>query len=372
MDAILSGGRIGFVMVLWLSVALPALGAELGVPCGAMMRVMVSRASVPLPVAIDGRERVLAPYGTSNIQVDGQSVGPKWVIRAKRGAHVSGLALSGRLVALRRGADVVLVNEVPLEAYVAGAISGEMPTGWSSAALRAQAVASRTFAVHQRAAHRDRPWDVEAGTRSQVYSGRSPAAAARAAARDTRCQVLTAAGRPILAAFHSASGGRTASAAEVWGREVPYLVSVEVAEEEDSPDTYWRTRIARSTLARSLERAGYAMGKLREARIEDRTPSGRVRRVWFRGSDGEARLTGREVRQILGESTVRSTLFELRPEGEDVVFVGSGSGHGVGMSQWGARGLAAKGASYREILATFYPGTDLGLWQQGRIATLQK
>lgn len=372
MHTILSGGRIGFVVVLWLSLALPALGAEPHGACSAVMRVMVSRTPGPVRLVIDGRERVLAPSRKHQIQLDGRSVGPQWEIRPSQEARVAGLSLSGRLVASRLGPDLVLVNEVPLEAYVAGAITGEMPTGWSTAALRAQAVASRTFALHQRAAHRKRGWDVEAGTRSQVYGGRKAAAAARDAARDTQCQVLTASGRPILAAFHSASGGRTASAAEVWGREVPYLVSVEVFEEEDSPDTYWRTRIARSTLARSLEKAGHALGQLHEAKIEDRTPSGRVRWVRFRGARGEVRLSGREVRQMVGESTVRSTLFELRPEGEDLVFVGSGSGHGVGMSQWGARGLAAKGSSYRDILRTFYPGARLSLWNRGQVAAFQK
>ena len=74
---------------------------------------------------------------------------------------------------------------------------------------------------------------------------------------------------------------------------------------------------------------------------------------------------------MVGESTIRSTLFELRLEGENLVFVGSGSGHGVGMSQWGARGLAARGSSYRDILRTFYPGARLSLWSRGQVAAIQ-
>lgn len=369
MRTILSGGRIGLV-VFWGMAALCVGAPASHAACSAPMRVMITRASDSIPIEVDGRRRILKPSGKKGLAVDGVRVGRRWSVTPSRGARVRGLPLSGRLTAVRQAADVVLVNEVPLEAYVAGAIGGEMPTGWSKAALRAQAVASRSFAVHQREAHRHQLWDVESGTRSQVYSGRNPPKAAREAVRDTGCEVLLKGGRPILAAFHSASGGRTASAAEVWGREVPYLVSVEVAGEEDSPDTYWRARISRSTLARSLAEAGHSIGHLREVQIEDRTPSGRVRWVVFRGSRGVKRLSGREVRSVLGESTLRSTLFELRSGDDAFLFVGSGSGHGVGMSQWGARGMAAQGSNYREILKTFYPGTRLGMWAEGRQAAL--
>ena len=369
MRTILSGGRIGLVACLGMA-ALCVGVRDSHAACSAPMRVMITRASDSISVDLDGRQKTLKPVGAHGLQVDGVRVGRRWVVTPSHEARVRGLHLSGRLIAVRQGADVVLVNEVPLEAYVAGAIGGEMPTGWSQAALRTQAVASRSFAVHQREAHRHQLWDVESGTRSQVYSGRNPPKAARKAVRDTACEVLFQGGRPILAAFHSASGGRTASAAEVWGREVPYLVSVEVGGEEDSPDTYWRARISRSTLARSLAEAGHSIGHLREVEVEDRTPSGRVRWVVFRGSRGVKRLSGREVRSLLGESTLRSTLFELRSREDAFVFVGSGSGHGVGMSQWGARGMAAQGSNYREILKAFYPGTRLGVWAEGRQASL--
>ncbi len=79
----------------------------------------------------------------------------------------------------------------------------------------------------------------------------------------------------------------------------------------------------------------------------------------FTGERGGVTLTGRRVREALGESILKSTLFELREVGDGFVFVGSGSGHGVGMSQWGARAMARRGDDYREILRTFYPGTDL-------------
>ena len=79
----------------------------------------------------------------------------------------------------------------------------------------------------------------------------------------------------------------------------------------------------------------------------------------MKGADGEAEIEARVLRRTLGNEVIRSTLFEIRPQDDGVVFVGSGHGHGVGMSQWGAEAMAKRGAGYHEILATFNPGTKL-------------
>ena len=202
--------------------------------------------------------------------------------------------------------------------------------------------------------------DVAAGTTNQVYGGvRAESESVARAVADTRSEVLTWRGAPILAAFHSASGGRTASAEEVWGESLPYLRTVEVDNEEDSPDTYWRVRLSRAGLGRALAPLGLSLGAVREARVAERTASGRAARVELFGSDGSAQVTGRQLRSALGDEVIRSTLFEIREIDGDVVIVGSGHGHGVGMSQWGAQAMAERGADYREILAAFYPGTTL-------------
>jgi stage II sporulation protein D len=227
-------------------------------------------------------------------------------------------------------------------------------------------VASRTYALHQRRAHQHLPFHLEADTRSQVYNGAEVPESIVGAVRATRCQVLTHGGLPILAAFHSASGGRTASAREVWGRTLAYLISQDVTEEDDSPDTYWRAGISRTTLGRALGAAGHRTGDVTQAEVLERSESGRVALIRFQGGLGEVRLSGRALRSALGETTLKSTLFEIRPESEGFVFVGSGRGHGVGMSQWGARGLALRGEDYMSILSSFYPGTALVHWPRDR------
>jgi stage II sporulation protein D len=226
--------------------------------------------------------------------------------------------------------------------------------------LKAQAVVTRTYALYQIARNAGATFDVEAGTRSQVYGGiDAESEAVRRAVRATGGQYLAHRRAPILAAFHSSSGGRTATAQEVWGEPLPYLVSIEVENEEDSPDTYWRASASRTTLGRALAAVGISVGSLREVEVTERSDSGRAIEIRVRGTKGTQEMKARALRTALGASVIRSTLFEIRELEGEIVFVGSGHGHGVGMSQWGAQAMAKSGADHRSILATFYPGTKL-------------
>jgi stage II sporulation protein D len=329
----------GFATALWIAAMAPA-------PASA------TTPSIPI--------RVLLLQHVSSVAVDGKvRRGPGHF--AAPGPHeVDGRRVRGSVEVIRESGGLLVVNEVPLEDYVAGTVLGEVSEGFGDAVLRAQAVAIRTYALHQRAEPHVSDYDVEAGTRSQVYlgiDGESPAALAAVDA--TRGQILTFQGEPILAAFHSAAGGRTATAEEVWGKDVPYLVSVGVPGEEDSPDTYWRAPFSAAEIGAALAAAGQDVGNVRDVAIAERTASGRSALVKVRGSDGTATLTGEALRRALGQTRLRSTLFEVRRTADGFVFVGSGNGHGVGMSQWGARALARRGSSYQQILARFYPGARI-------------
>jgi stage II sporulation protein D len=296
----------------------------------------------------------------NGLRIDGRRVGKRWVAPGP-GPHRAGDQwVRGSVAVERRGAGLRVINRVPLETYVAGTLGSEVYSRWDPDTLRAQAVVTRTYALYQRGRHDAEGFDVEADTSSQVYGGvRAENLAVARAVADTRSEVLTWNGAPILAAFHSASGGRTASAEEVWGEALPYLRSVDVENEDGSPDTYWRVRYSRTQLARALDPLGLSLGMVREARVTSRSPSGRVERVVLNGTGGSGSVTGRALRSALGDSVIRSTLFEIRGIGDDIVVVGSGHGHGVGMSQWGAQAMAERGADYRQILAAFFPGTRL-------------
>ena len=248
------------------------------------------------------------------------------------------------------------IQAVPLETYVLGAVAAEVYASWPRESLRAQAVVARTYALHERNRRRraGEPFDVEDSVISQRYVLGEVSGSIRRAVQDTRGEVLTYQGRPLLAAFHASAGGRTASAEEVWGTPVPYLRPV-AGMDDDAPDFFWSYEIPLADLADALRSAGYATGPVVQVRILDRSPSGRVTRL----QAGEVRLSGRELRSVLGGRAIRSSLFEVRPAPGVVRFLGSGAGHGVGLSQWGARSLAERNWGYHQILDHYYPGSRL-------------
>jgi stage II sporulation protein D len=319
------------------------------------VRVLLFETREPLRVA----DRVLRA-GPAGVQEGDRSLGPAWRLAGPGPHRVGSLEVRGAIEVARDGGGLRVVNRVPLEDYVAGTLGREVYHGWHEETLKAQAVVSRTYALHRRGRGGARPFDLEAGTSSQVYGGvGAETPRIRAAVASTGREILVHDGAPILAAFHSASGGLTESSEAVWGERLPYLVSRPVPHEEDSPDTYWRARVTGTTLGRALAPLGLRLGAIRQVSVVDRSASGRARMVRVSGTEGSETLSGRALRVALGEGLLRSTLFEIRTRDDAFIFVGSGHGHGVGMSQWGAEAMAKRGASYREILAAFYPGALL-------------
>jgi len=322
--------------------------------------VLLRESAGPVQVAgADGRRTTFSAAG-SGLLADSRPVGPVYRVHAARPLRAADLRLRGTVEVRRAGKGLLVVNELPLDDYVAGTLGREVYRRWHPEALKAHAVVTRSYALHERARRTRQPWHLRGDTGGQVYGGldaESPEVVA--ATRATRGQYLAFEGAPILAVYHSAAGGRTASAEEVWGRPVPYLVSVAVEHEEESPDTYWRAAFPGTTLGRALAPVGVRVGAVREVRVAGRSASGRAQRVRIRGDSGEAEVPARELRRALGEGVIRSTLFDVRSAPDGFVFVGSGHGHGVGMSQWGAQAMAMRGTGYREILAAFYPGSEL-------------
>ena len=335
------------------------LSSRAGLAGEPSVRVLIDDAAGAVEVERGGESISLRP-APDGLRANGQLAGGAWRASDSRPLRIDGMRVRGTIEVERVAKGLRVVNEVPLEAYVAGTVGREVYAFWSAETLKAQAVVTRTYALHERALRARRAFDVFGGTRGQVYGGvDAESAAVLAATEATRGEYLAWNSRPILAVFHSASGGQTASSEEVWGRPAPYLVSLAVENEEDSPDTYWRASVSGTTLGRALATLGLDVGPVREVEVIERSSSGRAQRVRVLGAGGSSRLGARDLRSALGENVIRSTLFEIRPASDGFVFVGSGHGHGVGMSQWGAEAMARRGAGYRHILATFYPGTEL-------------
>jgi len=313
--------------------------------------VRVGPAAAPVEIALSATGGRLVVAGEET---------PVWISDGSGPWRVGPRIVRGDILVRAREGRIQVLNQVGLEDYVASTVGGEMSASWPSAALRAQAVAARTYVMHHAGRRRGEAWDVRATTVSQVYRGiDTETSETRSAARATAGEVLTYRGEPILAAFHSTAGGRTATAGEVWGEDLPYLRVVDVEDEDDAPHTYWRAVFEPLDLKEILESADVKVGALRSIAVDQRTQSGRVERLVIHGSERTETLSGRRLRTMMGGMGLRSTLFEIRESPEGYVFVGSGYGHGVGMSQWGARAMAEKGASYKRILSRFYPGARL-------------
>jgi stage II sporulation protein D len=283
----------------------------------------------------------------------------------------------GSLLLRPQGEGLQAINRLPLEPYLMGVVGSEMPDSWPQAALRAQAIASRTYVLQQ--LRPQAPFDVKATVASQVYKGvEAESTAVRQAVTSTDGKVLLHGQQLINAVFHSSSGGATENSGDLWSRQLPYLVSVPDFDSA-SPVSRWEKALEPEDLRQTFKEIGGAVA------IEtlQTSPTGRLRRARVIGPSGELVLTGSELRQRLG---LRSTLVQFSFEPADritpptqgqspaapvvasfpesspslrLMARGRGYGHGVGMSQWGAYALALRGKSYEDILRHYYQGAVL-------------
>ncbi|MEB3322623.1 MAG: SpoIID/LytB domain-containing protein [Synechococcaceae cyanobacterium] len=280
-----------------------------------------------------------------------------------------------------------LVEQVPLERYLEGVVPHEIGAGSPPAALAAQAVLARTWAVRNRHRFAVDGYHLCADTQCQVYSDpRQAGGTVRRAIAASHHKVLASAGQPIHAVYHATNGGIAAGFEEVWsGRPLPYLRAFpdgpadfasrfavplpvgslatllregQSAFGSDHPLFRWQRVLSAGEVARALGGDAAAVGQPRELRVVERGPSGRVLALEIRGSAGTRVLRLDAIRRTLRQ--LPSTLFSLSPAGEGSWRVeGGGFGHGAGLSQAGAIDLARRGWSSERILQHYYPGTVL-------------
>ena len=274
--------------------------------------------------------------------------------------RLDGRELPGRLELFLDADGLVAVNAVDLEQYVAAVVASEMPRDWPQEALRAQAVAARTFAVAQKVAQGPGARaHLGASVIDQVYRNAAhPPQSARDAARATAGEVLTYGAAPIAAWFSASCGGKSESAEAAFNLtpgDAPYVQGGD----EDGDAREWTARIPLEEITAALRKARRMQARIDDVSVESRTQSGRARMLAMKTAAGTSPLAAVELRQLLGYARLPSLLFDVSRAGDVAVFRGRGSGHGVGLCQWGARARAQGGATYREILAHYYPGAEI-------------
>lgn len=271
----------------------------------------------------------------------------------------------GRTLVVPTSGGITAVNYVDLEQYLYSVVGAEMPASWSTEALKSQAVAARSYALYQRQNGGNEIFDVGDTTRWQVYSGlEKEAPSTRAAVDATKGQVLTYRGQIINAVFHACAGGHTENVEDVWSNPLPYLRGVE-SPDQDFEQCRWDP--VSFTASELSSRLGYN-GTIFNVSVQ-RHPNGRVIALQINGSAGSMTVEGEDVRDDLG---LRSTLFTIDAEQNRVASAGnidsnptlfrisgSGNGHGVGLSQYGAYRLAQQNWNYQQILLHYYTGVTL-------------
>ncbi|MCQ2381017.1 MAG: SpoIID/LytB domain-containing protein [Acidaminococcaceae bacterium] len=355
----------------------------------------------------------------SFLYLNDQKVGDKIKISRKDNGSmptVNQRRYNGDLIARARTGFVYLNNEIDLEFFVASVLPHKSSPIWPDEAIKAQAVAARSYAKYMKILNADKTYDIDANDEELPFVGLGDEkiVITKMVQATVGQYLLDKDGIPVMAVTTSSSGGRTESAVNAFGVAYSYLQSVEDFD-KDSPDFNWTYDVNPSMVRNLLEESGgVILGKLKNIYLSplntpgnDRTDTGRVKTIMIQGEDGIGRV---DVNLLVRQLDLKSTLFDIetgipmpdkvvapitnyygieigrkelpinwgeeRPhtwqglnksghvlkgtKDERVTFRGRGKGHGVGLSVWGARGLVlAKKYTYEQILAHYYPNTQL-------------
>lgn len=302
---------------------------------------------------VDGLRRFSTP--ASLTWPVGQAVGETLLLRMDSGLlEFDGRRYRGALRLAATAAGIEVVNVLDVESYLRGVVPAEMAASWPLEALKAQAVAARSYTLTSLdpAAR----YDLCATDECQVYRGvaaehpRSDAAIAATAG-----VVVSYQGATARTYYHADSGGVVASSAEVWGSWSPYLLARTDAQ-ANTPHRAWQVRLDGEALGRSLTAAGRDVGTVTGLRVVALSESGRVQEIEVAGTRGHVVLQGSELTRLARGWGLKSMSFRVQG---GLSVSGNGWGHGVGMSQYGARALANAGYDFGQILAFYYANTGL-------------
>ena len=309
-----------------------------------------------------------------------------------------------------QSSDLTVINHIDLEEYLYGVVPKEMPVEWSLEALKAQAIAARNFAVMHLGDYETLGFDLTDDINSQVYGGvEAENIRSNQAVDETKGLLLKY--NDIVAAtyYHSNSGGQTESVENVWQSEIPYLKGISDEYSENVKNSSWEKTYTLSQISLQLNNAGYDVGRIYDVIPVSISENNRVLELLFKGTKDDVVLEKGDTRKIFGYFDIKSMWFDVKKGNEvrivnskkyysdgitsqkiitasgikdlsnynaydiyngesiksietrisNITFKGKGFGHGIGMSQWGAKVMAERGHTYEDILLHYYSGTYL-------------
>ena len=314
--------------------------------------------------------------------------------------------------------DLTVINKLPLDKYLYGVLPNEMPSDWDLEALKAQAIAARNYILSNIGRFSKYGFDVTDDIISQVYNGYNAETKLTNLAVDKTKDIYlkTKKDELVVAYYHSNSGGRTENSENVWSNEISYLKGVKDEFSENVHNSNWEKIYLKSEISNILKDKGYYIGQLKDVEVIERSENNRVLKLKFIGTHNNIVLEKSEIRKTFGYSNIRSNWFYINGkekkevtivnnkeikninildkniitkdgskeisttenlliyngkkyneikfknevvDNDKIKFVGKGYGHGLGMSQWGAKVMANRGYTYKEILKHYYRNTYL-------------
>ncbi len=275
--------------------------------------------------------------------------------------EINGRKFKGGLEIIKRDNGAVsVINYLPLEDYVKGISIRETSHYWPMAALKAEAVAFRTFALYRAEQFKNKEWDVTDDVYSQVYGGQEAERYRITEAVDkTKGEALYYNGKILPAFYHSTCAGATEDALVLWNVNLAPLKGVVCGFCKDSPHFSWKTTVAKDKIKELLKKQGRKIDKLEEIVVSGREISGRIINLNIVTVEKDIEISAKDFRNLIGPDIIRSTNFKISLNNGDLIFDGLGWGHGVGLCQWGAYFMAKTGADYLKILKYYYPGSRL-------------
>jgi stage II sporulation protein D len=311
------------------------------------------------------------------------------------------------------GSDITLINELSFDQYLYGVVPSEMPADWHIEALKAQAVAARNYALVTMGRHNNMGFDLCSSEHCQAYNGMEKENInTTEAVNATKGKVLTYNEKLISAFFHSSSGGHTEDSENVWGTVTDYIRGVEDTYSLGSPHDNWTLELDRSELKDKLNQANIDLGDIIDIRVLECSQYGRVTKLSIKGSKETRVFEKEKIRSIIGTRTLKSIWYKIKTDADifvrgsllsasemgrtsnmylvseagkskvssprnkvtikgmsstkaynvvpdKYIFDGKGFGHGLGMSQYGAKGMAEAGNNYQDILEHYYQGAKV-------------
>ena len=355
--------KFSFLSILWL-ILTPSAQAALELRVAVKKNAQMIRVGSSTPAQVkDMNGRVIGQVAgmnsftsqikNGNVNLDKWQSSGLWLEPSGDGVvWINDRWYRGRVLIRKQGKGIIAVNYVDLEDYLYSVVGAEAIPSWPQDALKAQAVAARTYALYKRNSSRNGIYDVDTTTTTQVYKGLKSEYTTTLQAVDlTEGEVMTYNGQVILAVFHSSSGGHTENVEDIWTKPLPYLRGV-VDYDQYSPVFNWNKTVSTNSINRLVGN----VGRIKALVPQKVTPQGRIVTMKVIGEQRTKNIKGTDIRKGLD---LRSTLFRTQLSNNSIQVSGRGFGHGLGLSQWGSQYLAQNGVDYRQILSHYYRNAQL-------------